>query len=596
MGDDAIIVVTVNETASGSVIVDGKYYGEINEGSTVITISNLANGTHTFTVKYSGDDKFKEAETTVVVMVNKTQTTPEILAESIELGDDAYIGVSLPDGATGTVTIYVGDLDPVILDLEDAKAYLYVPDLGNGTYDVRVVYSGDDFYTGSEAVSQFNVNYDIEIDGDLRYGEDGLIYIELPDGAEGNVEVTIDDQTFTVDVEDGYAVVNVSDLDYGSHEITVAYSGDDKYPAKTITDEIFVDANIDVPDEVPDNGGEISIKLPENATGSVTVTIDGNEIVVPIVNGTASIPLDDLSLGDHDVSVVYSGDDTYKPASVNADLTVNPNIEVPDELTTGDNEIAIELPDDAEGNLTVTIDGKEIVVPVVNGVASIPINNLSAGNHDISVEYSGDGKYDSFHKSLNGNVAKVTPLSNVTVPGSITAGKATGISINLPKDATGYVLVDVGGNKYYANAENGVAKVNIAGLTAGDKQLVYNYLGDAKYNAFEGNVALKVVNPSPAPKKAADKIVLSSKNVKVKKTAKKLVLKATLKINGKVVKGKKITFKFKGKKYTAKTNKKGTAKVKVNKKVIKKLKKGKKYKIKVTYLKTKVTKKVKVKK
>lgn len=596
VGDDAIIVVTVNETASGSVIVDGKYYGEINEGSTVITISNLASGTHTFTVKYSGDDKFKEAETTVVVMVNKTQTTPEILAESIELGDEAYIEVSLPDGATGTVTIYVGDLDPVILDLEDAKAYLYVPDLGNGTYDVRVVYSGDDFYTGSEAVSQFNVNYDIEIDGDLRYGEDGLIYIGLPDGAEGNVEVTIDDQTFTVDVEDGYAVVNVSVLDYGSHEITVAYSGDDKYPAKTITDEIFVDANIDVPDEVPYNGGEISIKLPENATGSVTVTIDGNEIVVPIVNGTANIPLDDLSLGDHDVSVVYSGDDTYKPASVNADLTVNPNIEVPDELTTGDNEIAIELPSDAEGNLTVTIDGKEIVVPVVNGVASIPINNLSAGNHDISVEYSGDGKYDSFHKSLNGNVAKVTPLSNVTVPGSITAGKATGISINLPKDATGYVLVDVGGNKYYANAENGVAKVNIAGLTAGDKQLVYNYLGDAKYNAFEGNVALKVVNPSPAPKKAADKIVLSSKNVKVKKTAKKLVLKSTLKINGKVAKGKKVTFKFKGKKYTAKTNKKGIAKVKINKKVIKKLKKGKKYKFKVTYLITKITKKVKVKK
>ena len=49
------------------------------------------------------------------------------------------------------------------------------------------------------------------------------------------------------------------------------------------------------------------------------------------------------------------------------------------------------------------------------------------------------------------------------------------------------------------------------------------------------------------------------------------------------IKGKKITFRFKGKTYKAKTNKKGIAKVKIKKKVIKKLKKGKTYKVKITY-------------
>jgi invasion protein IalB len=85
--------------------------------------------------------------------------------------------------------------------------------------------------------------------------------------------------------------------------------------------------------------------------------------------------------------------------------------------------------------------------------------------------------------------------------------------------------------------------------------------------------------------------------VSVKKSAKKLVLKAKLKCtNGKPIKGKKIVFKFKGKKYTAKTNKKGIAKVKVKKKVVKKLKKGKKYKYTAKYLTNKVKGKVKVKK
>ncbi|WP_295600785.1 hypothetical protein [uncultured Methanobrevibacter sp.] len=69
------------------------------------------------------------------------------------------------------------------------------------------------------------------------------------------------------------------------------------------------------------------------------------------------------------------------------------------------------------------------------------------------------------------------------------------------------------------------------------------------------------------------------KTIKVKK-GKKITIKATLKwANGKVIK-----FKFKGKTYKAKTNKKGLAKVVIKKKtVLKKLKKGKTYKVKVTY-------------
>ena len=65
--------------------------------------------------------------------------------------------------------------------------------------------------------------------------------------------------------------------------------------------------------------------------------------------------------------------------------------------------------------------------------------------------------------------------------------------------------------------------------------------------------------------------------------------------NGKLVKGKVIKFKLKGKTYKVKTNKKGVAQKTLNKKVIKKLKKGKTYTVKVTYSKDTIKTTVKVK-
>lgn len=89
---------------------------------------------------------------------------------------------------------------------------------------------------------------------------------------------------------------------------------------------------------------------------------------------------------------------------------------------------------------------------------------------------------------------------------------------------------------------------------------------------------------------------LTLKKVKVKKSAKKLVLTAKLTKGKSLIKGKTITFKFNGKTYKAKTNKKGIAKVTIKKSVLKKLKVGKKVKYQAKYGKLTVKKTAKVKK
>ena len=97
--------------------------------------------------------------------------------------------------------------------------------------------------------------------------------------------------------------------------------------------------------------------------------------------------------------------------------------------------------------------------------------------------------------------------------------------------------------------------------------------------------------------KVAVKNVIRAKNLKVKKSAKVLKIKVTLKTsNKKPIKSKKLTLKIKGKKVKAKTNKKGVATFKVKKNILKKLKAGKKYKYQVIYGKDTVKKTLKVKK
>lgn len=140
------------------------------------------------------------------------------------------------------------------------------------------------------------------------------------------------------------------------------------------------------------------------------------------------------------------------------------------------------------------------------------------------------------------------------------------------------VKFTINGKTYTVKTDNnGVAKLKIT-------QLPKKYTLTTSYNGktYKNTVTVKQV--------------LTTKKVTIKKTSKKFTLKAKLKINGKLVKGKVIKFKFKGKTYKAKTNKKGIAKVTIKKKVIKKLKKGKKYTVKVTYLKDTIKTKVKVKK
>ena len=137
------------------------------------------------------------------------------------------------------------------------------------------------------------------------------------------------------------------------------------------------------------------------------------------------------------------------------------------------------------------------------------------------------------------------------------------------------VSVKLNKKTYKVKTNNkGVASLKIPNtINPGTYTITATYAGQTVKNTVKVNQVLKTTKKT------------------VKKSAKKLVLKAMLKNQ---LKGKVIKFKFNGKTYKAKTNKKGIAQVTIKKNVINKLKKGKTYAFKVTYVKDTIKSTVKV--
>jgi len=344
---------------------------------------------------------------------------------------------------------------------------------------------------------------------------------------------------------------------------------------------------LQVPNIVSYKGnGNVVLNIIGSAVGDVIVNFNGSTTVLTLEDGNASIDLGVLPVGDYVVSIYYNnsvfishvkvfettidcGDSNTATFAYNTDFTFTvklvdcqgqpiKNTEIPVKF---DGETVKGLKTDENGYLDVTIFagntiGKhylDYVNPVSKESLRVTLNIVSrfAGNANVNMYYFDGHTFKVRIRNNDGNFAGSGEVVTIKI------GKK---SFKVKTDKKGYATLKIPST-----------------IKPGKYTISASYVGQTVKN------------------KLTVKQVLKLTKVNVKKSAKKLVLKATLKNGKKALKSKKVTFKFNGKKYTAKTNKKGIAKVTVKKSVLNKLKVGKKVTYQVTYLKDTVKRTVKVK-
>ena len=296
-------------------------------------------------------------------------------------------------------------------------------------------------------------------------------------------------------------VIIIPPLSPGEHNITTEYSGDDKYVPTTNTTTVVSRVGIDnmtvvIPNNVNNvTNTNITVEnLPKDATGNVTVNIDGKNYTGEVKNGTVVIIIPPLAPGEHNITTTYPGDDKYAPATNTTSVVSKVGIEnmtviIPDTINnvTSSNITVTNLPKDASGNVTVTVDGKNYTGEVKNGTAIITIPPLTPGNHNITTTYEGDDKYAPTTNTTS--VISKVGIDNMTVIPSDNLNDVDNgtITVELPKDATGNVTINIDGKNYTGEVENGTVIITIPPLSPGNHNITTTYSGDDKYAPMSKN-------------------------------------------------------------------------------------------------------------
>jgi hypothetical protein len=493
------------------------------------------------------------------------------------------VALVFPRSANGTVEFYI---DGKLVERTAARPIFSFENdpfsnLSLGNHTIVISYLGDSYYRAFNRTFNFTLtNVLISIPKVINISHDDCISVEVSSKASGTVKVYIDNTLVASSkTENGQYILSLEKyIRYTNHEVTVAFEGKDF--SRTKTGQVNMTYDFDVWPMTFQYGEKnaIEVMLPDTLdNGLLTITI--NDTKYPfrhspnIANNIIEVDISALEAGNYSMQVSFSGNDKFYALSRTYSFTIGYGFHIPDEVEYGDSsKVYLELPADAQGNMTVLVDGVLFKSVRLNGgYAEVIIDSFAPGEHDITLKYDGSD-YD-----IADAEASFTALPKISLTYRFTTGEDGFVSVEVPKQSGGYVIFNIDEKAYRVDITDGIARFSLNSLSAGEYDIYIDYYGA---DGFEDLDQWRVVTVSKAKMKV-DCAVATFKGINVKI---KLLTK-----DGKSLASKTVTVKFNGKSYKLKTDKNGILTFKKSLKL-----KKKKYTLKISYMGTGLTKSLKV--
>ena len=415
------------------------------------------------------------------------------------------IDVTIDKKATGNIAVVV-DGDKYDVAIVNGSAKLTLSDLPAGVYYIEAKYNGNSIVTESYNSTKFTIDLidsSIAVEAkDIKCGEEAVITATVTNGATGTVTFFVNGKTYVVDITDSVATLKIADLTTGDYPVFAYYNGD-KYYKTSYNSTTFNVAKlastttVNVSDIKVGEDAVISIAVPEITSGVVSVTVGDAIYNVAVVDGKGTLTLSGLASGSYDVVAKFNGDDKYLASEDSAKFNVTKlasTIDIAvDNIKVGENAvISVALPEDATGEVIISVNGKNYTVMTKYGMANVTISDLANGTYSVDVFYNGDDIYAPIKNSTAFTVSKVSDYNMTVDIADIVKGENATITVSVPEDGTGSVIVTINGTDYKGTVVNGTAKVIIPGLDEGTYKVVTFYTGDNKYDSMSVNGTITV--------------------------------------------------------------------------------------------------------
>ncbi|MDO5820231.1 MAG: hypothetical protein Q4Q32_00250 [Methanobrevibacter sp.] len=352
-----------------------------------------------------------------------------------------------------------------------------------------------------------------------RDNETASIPVTVKDNESKNITVTEND--FSVSEGDKSlnftynGTINLVDkLDLGNHTLIIAYLGNDTYAASntTITLSIFGNETLNAPDTViVDKDG--NVEIPITVTNGVNETaVTQENITITLTKNGVNFPITDvvdskinLELGNDFINavltVVYNENNYTKTIAIKKGSNVTVENEAINFNITDQFIIPVNFTDlNSEG---LTVNKSDIVVSegkkalnFTYADSNIKItNNLTAGVHNITIFYKGNGTYGNATANVILNIYKNMTLEapssidvNTTKNATISFNLTNGIDyLNLTKEDIDNKNLTV--VVTYLNETNETVVANISNLEIADGVITFTLDNN---NFTSGNVTISV--------------------------------------------------------------------------------------------------------